>query len=67
MKLDKPAIEFHGLDIEEGWEPAPGAPPGIEQKLLSGALDEGKKVGVRTRLIRFQPGVIRHQLLEGSY
>lgn len=58
MKLDKPAIEFHGLDIEEGWEPAPGAPPGIEQKLLSGALDEGKKVGARTRLIRFQPGAI---------
>jgi len=58
MKLDKPAVDFHGLDIEAGWEPAPGAAPGIEQKLLSGTLDERNKVGARTRLIRFQPGAI---------
>ena len=58
MKLDKPAVEFHGLDIETGWGPAPGAAPGIEQKLLSGELDERNKVGARTRLIRFQPGAI---------
>jgi quercetin dioxygenase-like cupin family protein len=58
MTLDKSAVEFHGLDIEEGWEAAPGAPPSIEQKLLSGKLDERNKVGTRTRLIRFQPGAV---------
>ncbi|MDH3233860.1 MAG: cupin domain-containing protein [Alphaproteobacteria bacterium] len=58
MKLDKPAVDFHTLDIGEGWEPAPGAAPGIEQKLLSGELDETNKVGARTRLIRFQAGAV---------
>ena len=54
----KPPFEFAHLDLEEGWEPAPGAAPGVEQKMLSGMLDEDKKVGVRTRLIRFQPGAV---------
>ncbi len=54
----KSAIDFHRLDMETGWEPAPGAAPGIEQKMLSGSLDEEKRIGVRTRLIRFQPGAI---------
>lgn len=58
MKLDKPAVDFHTLDVDDGWELAPGAAPGIEQKLLSGMLDETNKVGARTRLIRFQPGAI---------
>lgn len=61
MSLDqeiKPPINFHELDIEAGWEPAPGAAPGIEQKMLSGLLDEDRERGVRTRLIRFQPGAI---------
>jgi len=58
MKLEKPAVDFHTLDTGEGWEPAPGAAPGIEQKLLSGELDEANKVGVRTRLIRFHPGAV---------
>ena len=56
MTFDKAAVAFHELDFEAGWEPAPGAAPGIEQKLLSGALDEAACSGVRTRLIRFQPG-----------
>lgn len=58
MTMPKPPVDFHQLDVETGWEPAPGAAPGIEQKMLSGALDEENKVGVRTRLIRFQPGAI---------
>ena len=58
MKLDKPPVDFHTLDIDEGWVPAPGAAPGIEQKLLSGELDEIEKVGARTRLIRFLPGAV---------
>ena len=58
MKLDKPPVDFHTLDVDEGWEPAPGAAPGIEQKLLSGDLDETNKVGARPRLIRFHPGAV---------
>ena len=54
----KPPIEFHQLDLTEGWEPAPGAAPGVEQKMLSGMLDEEAGIGVRTRLIRFQPGTV---------
>ena len=57
-KQMKPEIDFHQLDMKTGWEPAPGAAPGIEQKMLSGSLDEENGVGVRTRLIRFQPGAI---------
>lgn len=56
MKLDKPPVAFHELDLDTGWEPAPGAADGIEQKLLSGELDEARRVGARTRLIRFRPG-----------
>jgi hypothetical protein len=66
MKLDKPAVDFHTLDVDEGWEPAPGAAPGIEQKLLSGALDETNKVGARTRLIRFRARPVRPRLLGGG-
>ena len=32
-------------------------PPGIQQKILSGALNETEKRGSRTRLLRFAPGV----------
>jgi quercetin dioxygenase-like cupin family protein len=56
MPLDKPPVPCHELDVTTGWEPAPGAAPGVEQKMLSGALDEAAQVGVRTRLIRFLPG-----------
>ena len=67
MKLDKPPVDFHTLDVGEGWEPAPGAAPGIEQKLLSGDLDEPNKVGARTRLIRFQPGAVAPEPFVHTY
>lgn len=54
----KPEIPCHGIDLDDGWTPVPDAAPGVEQKLLSGALDEAAATGVRTRLIRFQPGTI---------
>jgi hypothetical protein len=54
----KPPVEFDRLDMNTGWRPAPGAAPGIEQKVLSGRLDTERSVGVLTRLIRFQPGAI---------
>lgn len=56
MTMPKPPVPFHELDMTQGWEQVPGGAPGVEQKILSGALDEDAKVGVRTRLIRFLPG-----------
>lgn len=58
MTYARPPVPYHDLDLTEGWEQVPGGAPGVEQKMLSGALDEDAKQGVRTRLIRFQPGTI---------
>jgi ChrR-like protein with cupin domain len=57
MPINKPHLEFHAIDMEKGWSPPSGYPDGIEQKILAGALDEAKKSGSRTRLLRFRPGV----------
>ena len=54
----KPPVLFGPVDLDTGWEPVPGGANGVEQKMLSGALDEENKLGVRTRLIRFRPGTI---------
>ena len=56
MQVNKPHLEFHRVDMTEGWERPPGYPLGIEQKILAGALDEGSRAGTRTRLLRFAPG-----------
>ena len=56
MAIGKRHDEFYTLAMETGWEVPAGYPAGIEQKILSGALDEGKKRGGRTRLLRFAPG-----------
>ena len=56
--MPKPEVSFHELDMEAGWEQVPGGAAGVEQKMLSGALDEDAKIGVRTWLIHFQPGTI---------
>lgn len=58
MAIDKEHLEFHSIDMgTEGWHTPEGYPQGIEQKILAGFLDEDKKVGNRTRLLRFAPGV----------
>jgi len=57
MAVNKKHDEFHAVDMNAGWEVPPGYPPGIEQKILSGALDEAGRRGSRTRLLRFAPGV----------
>ena len=57
MAVTKAHKEFFAVDMEAGWEVPAGYPPGIEQKILSGALDEKSGNGTRTRLLRFQPGV----------
>jgi hypothetical protein len=48
--------EFHPVDTENDWHVPPAYPPGIEQKILSGRLDEKARTGRRTRLLRFHPG-----------
>jgi hypothetical protein len=57
MPTNKPHLEFHRLDMSSGWATPPGYPAGIEQKILAGGLDEEKRTGSRTRLLRFAPGV----------
>ena len=57
MAINKQHREFHSLDMSAGWVTPPGYPTGIEQKILSGALDEQARRGSRTRFLRFQPGV----------
>ncbi len=56
MAIERKHLEFHTLNMEEGWEVPTGYPSGIQQKILSGHLDEENKTGSRTRLLRFQPG-----------
>ena len=48
--------EFYPVDMENDWHVPPAYPTGIEQKILSGGLDEGGRTGRRTRLLRFHPG-----------
>jgi hypothetical protein len=56
MPVAKPHLEFHRVDMNSGWSSPPGYPLGIEHKILAGALDETKKSGSRTRLLRFAAG-----------
>lgn len=56
MPIVKEHKEFHAVDMTQGWRTPAGYPGGIEQKILSGSLDETARTGNRTRLLRFQPG-----------
>jgi len=56
MSQAKPHIEFTALDMESGWEVPAGYPDGIKQKILASDIDEEKKSGSRSRLLRFDPG-----------
>ena len=40
MTFDKGHKEFHTLDMQSGWQVPPGYPPGFQQKIIAGALDE---------------------------
>ena len=57
MAINKLHDEFRTLDMSTGWEVPAGYPAGIQQKILSGALDEVNNKGSRTRILRFEPGV----------
>ena len=56
MPITKEHKEFYPIEMEGGWQSPPGYPDGVQQKILSGALDESAKTGTRTRLLRFLPG-----------
>ncbi len=57
MPVRKEHKEFHKIDTSGGWQTIPGYPPGIQEKILAGSLDEKNHGGSRTRLLRFQPGI----------
>ena len=57
MQVNKSHREFHAVDMTTGWSTPPGYPAGIEQKILAGTLDEERRSGSRTRLLRFAPEV----------
>ena len=63
----KPSVPMHVLADGEGWEPVPGGAPGVEQRMLSGALDEDARCGVRTRLIRFRAGTVAPNVFVHDY
>lgn len=63
----KPPVAFHTLDLLTGWEQVPDGAPGVEQKMLSGSLDETAQIGVRTRLIRFLPGAVAPNVFVHDY
>jgi hypothetical protein len=56
MPMNKPHLEFHPLDMTKGWVTPDGYPSTITQKILASDIDETKKSGSRTRLLRFEPG-----------
>ncbi len=57
MAIEEDHLGVHTVDMTDGVASPPGYPAGIQQKILAGHLDEEKKVGNRTRLLRFDPGV----------
>ncbi len=67
MAITKEHREFFALDMETGWEVPAGYPEGIQQKILSGNLDEDAKRGSRTRLLRFEPGVYTTEAFVHDY
>jgi hypothetical protein len=56
MPVNKKHDEFYTPNMNSGWETPAGYPAGIQQKILSGGLDEELRRGTRTRLLRFAPG-----------
>lgn len=63
----KPHLEFFTLDMATGWDVPAGYPPGIQQKIIAGALDESGRIGTRSRILRFDPGAFTTQPFEHEY
>ncbi len=54
--VNKPHLEFAGVDLASGFTVPPGYPSGFKEKILAGSLDEENRRGSRTRLLRIEPG-----------
>jgi len=54
--VNKPHLEFTGVDLASGFTVPPGYPSGFKEKILAGSLDEQHRKGSRTRLLRIEPG-----------
>ena len=67
IKSFKSHLEFLALDMDDGWEVPPGYPNGIEQKIISGSLDEVHKCGIRTRFLRFESGAYSSEAFVHEY
>ena len=52
----KPHMEFLRVDLDTGWETPDGYPTSFTHKILTADIDENKKVGSRSRLMRLAPG-----------
>lgn len=52
----KPHLEFLRLDPDKDWVTPPGYPSSFKHKILTSDIDEEKKVGSRSRLMRLDPG-----------
>jgi len=55
MDQFKPHLEFHPINMDDGWAPPPGYPISVKQKILASDIDENGKPGSRTRLLKFDP------------
>ncbi len=67
MAIHKEHKEFYTVDLGSGWETPAGYPPGIEQQILAGTLDEKAQRGHRTRHLRFAPGIYTTQPFVHDY
>jgi hypothetical protein len=65
--MAKPHLEFVKVDMDQGWETPPGYPEGIKQKILASDIDEEKKTGSRTRLLRLDPGAFTTEPFEHDH
>jgi hypothetical protein len=57
MMKQKPHLEFLPIDQKNGWECPAGYKHGFWQKILASNIDEKKKTGSRSRLLRIDAGV----------
>ena len=49
-------IDFHEIDLDDGFVHAPGKHEAISHKVLSDTMDHHAKTGQRTRILRIEPG-----------